>query len=322
MKKYISGLLCLLLLFSFCACSQNADTDSPTAPAQIVYPDGLSPDKTFYQLTDKDGVVVRIPIGRSVSSGFSGYTPTASANEDHSVTMYPLSHQGGDVTPCSSDGIYVFSEYSVISFGYGDAIHPVTGEKIYLDSGSAYSVPEKYILIIQFTDKDRNSVPKDSDAAHVINIFVLDYKTEPGSFYFMETAEVQCSDNRVLYYNSRDTVEQGAITTEHVIWTHYDEFEDKWYTYYSIQISQEVDTYGCTHKLTYKEMQCASDWTVLYIDESTYDENYNLETMTRYRADGTLMLKTWYNGSGIPVKEEEYDENGVLINTYFHEQTV
>ena len=307
-KRICFLITCLVLLTMFCACAQNGANNAPTQP---VYQDGLSPDKTFYQLTDKDGVVVRIPIGRSVSNGASYVAATG----DSGACLELLS---AEVVPCGNDGIYVFSEYSVISFGYGNAKHPITGKEIHLDATGPYSVPEKYILIIQFTDKERNSVPKDSPDAHVMNIFVLDYKTTPGSFYFVETAEVQCSDNRVLYYYTCDTIVPGAYKTAHTIWSYFEEADGQWYTFYTIQESQEFDTPGCTYTLFFKEYDCAADWTVQRITEYTYYDNYNVETMTIYKADGTKIVNQWFDESGSAFKEDIYDDNGNFLYTEYY----
>jgi hypothetical protein len=54
------------------------------------------------------------------------------------------------------------------------------------------------------------------------------------------------------------------------------------------------------------------------IGYDTYYDNYNVETMTIYKADGTKIVKLWFDESGSAFKEDIYDDNGNFLYTEYY----
>ena len=81
LKNSILFICVFAIVLSLVACTppttEQKETE-PTTPAKPITPtnptnppeepakDGLSADGTYYQLTDEDGVIIRIPIGRAL----------------------------------------------------------------------------------------------------------------------------------------------------------------------------------------------------------------------------------------------------------------
>ena len=303
MKRVI--LISILLLLVFCGCNIQQPSDLQETTPSIVYQDGLSPDKTFYQLTDKDGIVVRIPLGKPIGNGAVYVTPASAWKKRSS---------DGALGP--NDGVYVFSELSVISFGYGNVKNPITGENVFVLGQEPYSVPENYVLIIQYTNENYQTVACDSPDAYAMNIFVLDYKTMPGNFLFKEVVQLRRSDDLLLFSCLHDTVVPGERKTTTYISNTYDSYTGDWYYYHSVQETQEFDVLGGTYTLTFKDTRYGPDGELLNWAECTYYDNYNLESETLYGSNGKVVARNLYNEDGNLAGWEEYDEEGFLLTKY------
>ena len=198
LKKIITLFLLVSILLSFAGCGN------------LFSRDGLSWDGSYYQLTDKDGVVVRIPLGVSLNefSKSKGkitfwdsiFNITLQAPVTSSPLAAPLSlSKGGAVTRGGAvsksgamtrtdtegdvvieGGLDVLSAKAVFSFGSGEVKHPITGEVLCDPKGNPFVAHEKQVLVLQHTDKYHRAVELGSPDAYYLVMNIIDYMGKPG----------------------------------------------------------------------------------------------------------------------------------------------
>ena len=201
LKKLITLFLLVSILLSFGGCGN------------LFSRDGLSWDGSYYQLTDKDGVVVRIPLGVSLIDlatkkqntedksfweiifGLKLQAPATSApmtaplglSKGGAVARGSAVSKSGAMTRLDAEGdvvieggLDVLSAKAVFSFGSGEVKHPITGEVLCDPKGNPLVAHEKQVLVLQHTDKYYRAVELGSPDAYYLVMNIIDYMGKPG----------------------------------------------------------------------------------------------------------------------------------------------
>ena len=333
-------LVVMVLLCSFVACTPDETTTTPTKPVETDPPatkpnvpsatmpsdptqptedvsaDGLSKDGKYYQLTDKNGVIVRIPIGKALNVGADG---KIKASAKQSRSMPGLKHAKAEETEAKT--IYVFSKLSVISFGYGNIKHPVTNSVLGDPSGTAFGAEENQVLVMQFTDEDLNAVAPGSNNAVYLYFWVLNYTGQPGkeaTISFASEGHLS-ADGRTTYSYfefSQNTISFGTPYTAKSVYTLQDEFGNLYETIYRISEEMRVIKPGEILTVTLTDYYCDASWTPYSKTEYTYTSDYDqLAKSTKYDMQGRALEEIFYE-DGVPYKtiNHSYHENGQLAS--------
>ena len=204
--------------------SQGPDDSSGEEGTETNKPsDGLSEDKTYYQLTDKNGRVIRIPLGVSLSAAENGTISTASSEAKSTSKRISLTSAKVVATDETSEkSIYVFSPLSIISFGYGNIKHPAKDGYLYQSGTTPFSADEDHILVVQCLDANLNAVEPTDASAYYIYAFVLDYKTNPDGLMFSEIIEYSAQSDELINYFTFSNVVFGTPYTSKSVTTQTD----------------------------------------------------------------------------------------------------
>ena len=277
--------------------------------------DGLSEDKTYYQLTDKNGRVIRIPIGVSLSADENG-TISASSSEVKSTSkrISLTSSKAEPIDDTDQKSIYVFSPLSIISFGYGDIKNPAKSGYLYESDSTPFSADEDHILVVQCLDADLNAVEPTDASAYYIYAYILDYKTNPDGLMFSEIIEYSAQSDELINYFTFSNVVFGTPYTSKSVTTQTDPETGATTTIYRKVEEVTLRYPGGVLVIPLKQYYCNSDWTVKYWYEYTYDSNSNLIMEVHYDHADRIIFKQLYdeNGNVDESYSYEYYENGQL----------
>lgn len=340
-------IIVLAAMLTFAACGQpggnitptkpnspSAPTtpSSPTQPPEEVPKDGLSADGTYYQLTDKNGVIVRIPIGKALNVDSDGNVKTP-YTMSRGVSKLAFSRLGSVAKTAETKNqennktIYVFSKHSVINFGCGDIAHPVSGRVLGDPAGAAYTAGENQVLVMQFTDDSANAVAPGSKNAVYLYFWVLNYTGTAGSIANISfAAEGHLSADGVTTYSyfefSQNTVSFGTPYTVKGVYKLQDEFGNLGETVYCISKQMTVIKPGEALTVTLEEYYCDSDWTPHSRTEYIYDSDYrNLEKYTKYDMQDRALDEIFYeDGMSYKFINHSYYENGQLRSYFYSDE--
>lgn len=244
--------------------------DKNDAPA---LKDGLSEDGTYYRLTDKNGVVIRIPIGVPLNIASNGGITVDNGGEKKV-------RSGGQVAASEEDSsgqrsVCIFSTLSTYSIGYGAIKHPCEDGYINDPSGMPYTVDDQHALVIQCFDENYNEVSKDSPDVYYISIYVLDYLTDPGQLMFSKTIDYSYADGITLDYFTFSNIVFGTPYTQKSVNTTYDENIGEYVTVYRITESVALRTPTGVLVIELKWWYCNPDWTTITRHEHVFDDYFN-----------------------------------------------
>lgn len=291
MKK-IALIILVLSLFMLVSCiNDNATNEDLNNNG-----DGLSADKTYYQLTAKDGTIVRIPIGKA-----TGTNPTTTSSSSPYRRKQTLRKENGEGAE-----IFVFSEYSIISWGYGEIKNPVKDGAVFKDAnGVPYTVSDEHILVVQCFDKDINSVePTDSSVKYAC-VYVLEYEKEnPDSIWIIEQMEYLLSKDRLESYYKQE----GYDYTENIVRKTYITYEN-----YAYECKTDTERYVTIDGKEVWEITSTLRFKVDGTPISRTDFTYPSAKETRQTTyvNDLPLHEEWYK-NGSPIKYIYYYSNGVL----------
>lgn len=318
---------------------QNNDKENNGEDNKSESKDGLSADGTYYQLTDKDGVIVRVPIGVPLSAGLNGEISweTDTVKERNDYGLVPLSLTTKLETDTNeeeeSKSIYVFSPLSVISFGYGNIKHPAKDTYLTDPSGAPYTADEEHVLVVQCFDEKLNAVAPEDPSAYYVYAFILDYKTHPGFLMFSEIIEYSYNGNTTYSYNTFHNVVFGKPYVDKQISTEIDPNTGEEVVRYIITEEIALQYPGLIMTKELKRYECNPDWSVKSWQEYLYDSEWRPTADIHYDSEDRVTYKALYNENGAqyavysyeyhingklkllsePNLVEEYDENGAVI---------
>ena len=233
----------------------------------VIEQDGLSEDGTYYRLTDKNGVVIKIPVGVPLNVASNGGITVDNTNAKK------MRASAGEKASSEQRSVCIFSALSTYSIGYGNINHPCEDGYINDPSGKPYAVDDQHALVIQCFDEDYNEVSKDSPDVYYISIYVLDYLTNPGQLMFSETIDYSYAEGITLNYFTFSNLVFGTPYTEKSINTTYNENIGEYVTIYSITEYITVRTPGVIHHLLLKWYECNPDWSTIKRHEYVFNGN-------------------------------------------------
>lgn len=237
--------------------------------------DGLSEDGTYYRLTDKNGVVIHIPVGVPLSVASNGGITVVNGGEKKARSN--LTAAAGEEDSSGQRSVCIFSTLSTYSIGYGAIKHPCEDGYINDPSGKPYTVDDQHALVIQCFDENYNEVSKDSPDVYYISIYVLDYLTDPGQLMFSETIDYSYAEGITLSYFTFSDIIIGTPYTQKSIYSSYDEALGEYVTVYRISESITLGTPEGMHQFELKWWYCNPDWTTITRHENIYngDDYFN-----------------------------------------------
>lgn len=284
---------------------KDDDTDNGDGGEDTPLEDGLSEDGTFYRLTDKNGVVVHIPVGVPLNIASNG-----SITEDRGNVRKMRSRPAASETEADySDqrSVCIFSTLSTYSIGYGAIKHPCEDGYINNPSGNPYTVDDQHALVIQCFDENYNEVSKDDPNVYYISIYVLDYLTDPGHLMFSETIDYSYAEGITLNYFTFSNIVVGVPYVQKSIDTSYDEDIGDYVTTYYMSERVTLRTPEGFHDIELKWYYCNSDWATITRHEYTFDDYFN---PTAYFI---------YDHLDRIVYTHKIDKNGDLYDVYSYE---
>lgn len=237
----------------------------------VIEQDGLSEDGTYYRLTDKNGVVIKIPVGVPLNVASNGGITVDNTNAKR------MRASAGEKASSEQRSVCIFSALSTYSIGYGNINHPCEDGYINDPSGKPYAVDDQHALVIQCFDEDYNEVSKDSPDVYYISIYVLDYLTNPGQLMFSETINYSYAEGITLSYFTFSNIIIGTPYTQKSTYSSYDEALGEYVTVYRISESVAVRTPKGMHHFELKWWYCNPDWTTITRHENIYngDDYFN-----------------------------------------------
>ena len=290
--------------------------------------DGLSEDGTYYQLTDKNGVVIRIPVGRSLTLSGNGAINTEKTEKQmRSRNVMRASDDDSD-----HRSIYIFSNLSIYSMGYGSVNNPCGSGYILDPTNKPYTVDDQHVVVVQCFNEDYYEVKADSGEVCYINIYVLDYLTDPGNLMFSEIIEYSYAEQMTIYHVYFSNIVFGTPYVQKHTERDYDESIGAYRTRYVMEELINLRTPTGIMVLPLKHYECNSDWSTIRCTEYIYDDTWNLtdSIMTDHLGrliehciyENGLVKDSYYreyypNGNLKQVSEpdlrEDYEEDGTLI---------
>ena len=305
--------------------NKDNETDNDVTASK----DGLSEDGTYYQLTDKNGVVIRIPVGRSLALSGNGAINTEKTEKQmRSRNVMRASDDDSD-----HRSIYIFSDISIYSMGYGSLKNPCGSGYILDPTNKPYSVDDQHVVVVQCFNEDYYEVSATSGEVYYISIYVLDYLTDPGNLMFSEIIEYSYAEKMTVYHVYFSNIVIGTPYIQKHTERDYDESIGAYRTRYVMEELITIRTPGGTWILQLKLYECNSDWSTIRCTEYTYDDNWKLtdSVMTDHLGrliehciyENGLLIESYYrdyypNGNLKQVSEpdlrEDYDEDGTLIH--------
>lgn len=291
--------------------------------------DGLSEDGTYYQLTDKNGVVIRIPVGRPLAPSSNG--AISSDNIEKQMRSRNVTRTSDDENS-ENRSIYIFSELSIYSMGYGSVNNPCESGYILDPAGKPYTVDDQHVVVVQCFNEDLYEVKADSGEVCYINIYVLDYLTDPGNLMFSEIIEYSYAEKMTIYHVFFSNIVFGTPYVQKHTEQYYDEAIGAYRTRYVMEELINLRTPTGVMVLQLKQYECNSDWSTIRCTEYIYDDTWNLtdSVMTDHLGrliehciyENGLVKDSYYrdyypNGNLKQVSEpdlrEDYEEDGTLI---------
>lgn len=290
--------------------------------------DGLSEDGTYYQLTDKNGVVIRIPVGRSLTLSGNGAINTEKTEKQ----MRSRNVMRASDDDSNHRSIYIFSNLSIFSMGYGSLKNPCGSGYILDPTNKPYSVDDQHVVVVQCFNEDYYEVSANSGEVYYISIYVLDYLTDPGNLMFSEIIEYSYAEQMTVYHVYFSNIVFGTPYVQKHTEQYYDEAIGAYRTRYVMEELINLRTPTGIMVLPLKHYECNSDWSTIRCTEYIYDDTWNLtdSVMTDHLGrliehciyENGLVKDSYYrdyypNGNLKQVSEpdlrEDYEEDGTLI---------
>ena len=249
----------------------GSDNGSEDKNEPVIEQDGLAEDGSYYRLTDKNGVVIKIPVGVPLNVASNGGITVDNTNAKR------MRASAGEKASSEQRSVCIFSALSTYSIGYGNINHPCEDGYINDPSGTPYAVDDQHALVIQCFDEDYNEVSKDSPDVYYISIYVLDYLTNPGRLMFSETIDYSYAEGITLSYFTFSNIIIGTPHTQKSTYSSYDEALGEYVTVYRISENVTLRTPEGMHHIELKWWYCNPDWTTITRHENIYngDDYFN-----------------------------------------------
>lgn len=299
MKRVLTIILLTLSLLILVSCGGKENNNGGGAQNG----DGLSADKTYYQLTDKNGIVIRIPIGKPIGKNADRTAASTSDSSPFDKKIQAMKKEDGGTAE-----VYVFSEYSIISFGYGAIKNPVNDDAFLKQpSGEPYSVTDDYILVVQCFDKYINSVKPTDKSVKYVCAYILEYdRNNPENIWIMASIDYLVAKDKVESYHKVE----GHEYTDDIVKKTYVVYDYDTYTY-----DCRTDTEG------YVTVGGVSKWVTISCQRFNVDGTPTVRHDYTYPSANEMREASFVNDmpvgeiwfkNGSPVKYRYFHENGVM----------
>lgn len=304
MKRKIAWMLLAALLLccmSGCAGQGNGEGTPSSSSTEIRKPDGLTADGKFYQLTDRQGRQILIPIGKplpvktfevSKTAAGDGAKLTFLTDKDSAVPSYVL----------------ILTAEDSIALGGGDVVLS-NGKTVCDPDGKAYTSSEDNVLLQQYYNAKDEVVPK--GAADATKVWIAERKYLHDSKLFLNVMDLwyDLTSDEVILWNYDENPTDGDIYSDGRVvarsWEYY-----RGETERRMEELIHMDVNGGTF-MPVKECWYGDDWQLLRKNEYAWHDTG--KTAQEYRYVGELLeFHGEYDLQGRPLKAKQYREDGSL----------